>query len=137
MIRWVIQKTCATFSTNQKLKPILTWSTAFSRALGGLLVLTLSSHWFLVILSVVLIGYWDYFRFCSTTLNRKCALKQATASEITTTRNKTYMFHGKKYILSKKSFRKTNEKAPKWLIPDKKLCQSDWRIPVSKLTDFH
>ena len=47
------------------------------------------------------------------------------------------MFHGKKYILSKKSFRKTNEKAPKWLIPDEKLSQSDWRIPVGKLTDFH
>ena len=84
-------------------------------------MLTLSSHWLLVILSVVL----------------KCALKQAAASEITITRNKTYMFHGKKYILSKKSFRKTNEKAPKWLIPDEKLSQSDWRIPVGKFTDFH
>ena len=67
----------------------------------------------------------------------KCALKQATASEITIARNKTCMFHGKKKILSKKSFRKTNEKAPKWLIPDEKLSQSDWRIPVGKLTDFH
>lgn len=46
------------------------------------------------------------------------------------------MFHGKKNILSKKSFRKTNEKAPKRLIPDEKLSQSDWRIPVGKLTDF-
>ena len=36
-----------------------------------------------------------------------------------------------------KNEKKTNEKAPKRLIPDEKLSQSDWRIPVGKLTDFH
>ena len=33
--------------SDSKLKPIATWSPAFSRALGSLLVFTLSSHWLL------------------------------------------------------------------------------------------
>ena len=39
---WLVRKTRATFSTNQmqKLKPIATWSPAFSRALGSLFVFT-------------------------------------------------------------------------------------------------
>ena len=38
--------------SDSKLKPIATWSPAFSRALGSLLVFTLSSHWFLKYYSV-------------------------------------------------------------------------------------
>ena len=38
--------------SDSKLKPIATWSPAFSRALGSLLVFTLSSHWFLKYFSV-------------------------------------------------------------------------------------
>ena len=48
----------------------LTWSLAFSRALGCLLVLTLSYHWLLVILSFALIGSFEFIGFCVTTLNR-------------------------------------------------------------------
>ena len=39
-----------------KLKPITTWSPAFSRALDSLVVYTFSSHWLLEVFSFVLIG---------------------------------------------------------------------------------
>ena len=57
--------------SDAKLKPIATWSVAFSRASGSLHVLTLSSDWFLVIFTFVPIGHCDYFGFGFTTLNRK------------------------------------------------------------------
>ena len=47
--------------SNAKLKPIKTWSPAFSRALGSLLDSTLSSHWFLGVFSFHVIGRYDNF----------------------------------------------------------------------------
>ena len=47
--------------SNAKLKPILTWSHACSRAFRGLHVFASSSDWFLVLLSSVVIGQSDYF----------------------------------------------------------------------------
>ena len=46
-------------------KPIATWSFLLSRAWGSLRVFyrTLSFHWLLVILTLVLIGSCDYFQF--------------------------------------------------------------------------
>ena len=49
--------------SDAKLKPIATWSLAFSRARGRLHAFTLSSHWLLLIFSSVLIGRCDYFGF--------------------------------------------------------------------------
>ena len=57
--------------SDAKLKPIATWSPAFSRAWGRLPVFTLSSHRLLLIFIFVLIGRYDYFGFGFTTLNRK------------------------------------------------------------------
>ena len=45
--------------SDAKLKPIPTWSPAFSRALGGLLGFTLSSYWFLMVWNFLLIMYWS------------------------------------------------------------------------------
>ena len=56
--------------SDAKLKPITTWSFAFSRALGSLLGFTSSSLWFLKVFSKLLIGCCDNFGFRSTTLNR-------------------------------------------------------------------
>ena len=42
-----------------------------SRALGGLLDFTLSSHWLLKVFPFHLIGRCDYFGFGFTTLTRK------------------------------------------------------------------
>ena len=47
------------------------WSPAFSRAFGGFLLFTSSSHWLFVIFFFVLIGCCDYFGFVLTTLDRK------------------------------------------------------------------
>ena len=57
--------------SDAKLKPIATWSLAFSRAWDRLRVFTLSSHWFVVIFIFVLIGRCDYFGFGFSTLNWK------------------------------------------------------------------
>ena len=57
--------------SDAKVKPIATWSLAFSRAWGRLHVFTLSSHWLPLKFSFVLIGRYDYFGFGFTTLNRK------------------------------------------------------------------
>ena len=59
----------------KKLKPISAWSPAFSRALSSLLVLTLSSHWFLGISHFALIGWWNYFSVNLTTLDRNALLR--------------------------------------------------------------
>ena len=53
-----------------KIKTITTWSPAFSRALGSLLVFTLSSHWLLVTFSFALIGCCDNFGNGSSTFSR-------------------------------------------------------------------
>ena len=53
------------------LKPITTWSSAFSRALACLVVFALSSHWFLKVFSFLYIGLCDNSSFCFTTLNWK------------------------------------------------------------------
>ena len=47
--------------SDAKLKSIVTWSHAFSRAWRRLHVFTSSSHWFLVLFSSVVIGQSDYF----------------------------------------------------------------------------
>ena len=63
---WLVQKTRATLPTNQmqnSVKPITTWSPAFSRAWGSLVVLTLISHWLSKVFSCLLIGRCDYFGF--------------------------------------------------------------------------
>ena len=57
--------------SDAKLKPIATWSLAFSRAYRRLLIFALSSDWLLGIFPFVLIGRSDYFGFGFTTLNRK------------------------------------------------------------------
>ena len=57
--------------SDAKLKPIATWSFAFSRACVWLRVFTLSSHWLLVIFIFALIGRCEYFGFGFTTLNPK------------------------------------------------------------------
>ena len=57
--------------SDSKLKPIVTWSLAFSRASGRLHVFALSSYWLLVIFTFVLIDRCDDFGFDFTTLNRK------------------------------------------------------------------
>ena len=45
--------------SDAKLKSITTWSPAFSRALGGLVVFTLSSHWLSKVFYFLLIGCCD------------------------------------------------------------------------------
>ena len=73
-LRSVIGLEISLYPLNQsdaKLKPILTWSLAFSRALRRLRGLTLSFDWLIVKLSRVLIGRNDYFGFGFMTLNRK------------------------------------------------------------------
>ena len=56
-----------------KLKPIVIWTTAFSRASGRSHVFSLSFDWLLVTFTFPLIGLCDYFGFVFgfTTLNRK------------------------------------------------------------------
>ena len=58
-----------------KLKPIVIWTNAFSRASCRSHVFTLSFDWLLVTFTFVLIGLCDYFGFGFvfgfTTLNRK------------------------------------------------------------------
>ena len=61
--------------SDAKLKPITTWSPASSRALGSLVLFTLSSpHWLLKLFFFPLVGRCDSFGFGCTTLNGK-ALK--------------------------------------------------------------
>ena len=68
--------------SDAKVKPIATWLLTFSRASGRLHVLTVSSHWLLVMLTVVLIGCCDYFGFGFKTLNRKALYLKLTASKL-------------------------------------------------------
>ena len=56
---------------NATLKPITSWSLAFSRALGSSFVFSLSSHWLVKVFSFLLIGRCDYFGFGFTTLDWK------------------------------------------------------------------
>ena len=67
--------------SDAKLKPILTWSLAFSRASSRLHVPTLSSDWFLMIFSFVLIGRCDYFGSGFTTLNLKALYSPAISDQ--------------------------------------------------------
>ena len=46
-----------------ELKPFTSWSPAFSRALGSLVVFASSSHWLLKLFSFLLIGRYDDFGF--------------------------------------------------------------------------
>ena len=54
-----------------KVTPIMTWSPAFSRALGSLVVFTSSSHLLVKIFFFPLIDCCDSFRFALTTRNQK------------------------------------------------------------------
>ena len=61
LLRYVIgpENWCHFLSQSDfKPKPITTWSPAFSRALGCLIVFTLSSHWLWRVFSFLLIGCW-------------------------------------------------------------------------------
>ena len=69
--------------SNSKLKPIATWSHAFSRASGSLLVFALSFHWFFEIILLAMIGLCDCFGFGSPT-QLKSALKLRTTPTHTT-----------------------------------------------------
>ena len=62
---------CFLANEEQSQKPIASWSPAISRALGSLLLITLSSHWRRMIYLFVLIGRRDYFGFSPMTRNRK------------------------------------------------------------------
>ena len=64
--------------SDAKVKPIATWSLAFSRAYDRLPVFSLSSHWLPLKFSFVLIGHYDYFGFGFTTLNRKALYSDCT-----------------------------------------------------------
>lgn len=57
--------------SDAKLKPVLTWSRAFYRALGSLVVCTMSSHCLLKEFTFILLGSCDFFGFAFTTLNGK------------------------------------------------------------------
>ena len=62
LLRSVIGSENLRHSLNQsvaKIRPISTWSPAFSRALGSL-VFALSSHWLLKVFSCLPIGCCDY-----------------------------------------------------------------------------
>ena len=56
--------------SDAKLKPIPIWSPAFSRALGWLVVRTLSSHWVLDLFSFLLIGCCDSLVFLYDTQSK-------------------------------------------------------------------
>ena len=60
-----------------KLKPITTWSPAFSRTLDSLVVYTFSSHWLLEVFSFVLIGLGETLDLRHST---KSALINAASS---------------------------------------------------------
>ena len=53
---------------DEKIKPITTWSPAFSRALDSFVGFT---HWLLMVFSFLLIGCREYFGFGFKILNRK------------------------------------------------------------------
>ena len=55
--------------SDSKLNPIAPWLLAFSRASGSFF--NLSSHWLLLVCPLILIGRFDYFGLCFTTLNWK------------------------------------------------------------------
>ena len=76
--------------SDAKLKPITTWSPAFSRALDSLFGFTLSSHWYLEEFFFPPNGGCDYFVVGLMTLNRK-ALSLVT--------NKASLYHTQKKII--------------------------------------
>ena len=76
--------------SDAKLKPITTWSPAFSRALDSLFGFTLSSHWYLEEFFFPPNGGCDYFVVGLLTLNRK-ALSLVT--------NKASLYHTQKKLL--------------------------------------
>ena len=55
--------------SDSKLNPIASWLLAFSRASGSFF--NLSSHWLLLVCPLILIGRFDYFGLCFTSLNWK------------------------------------------------------------------
>ena len=82
--------------SDAKLKPITTWSPAFSRALDSLFGFTLSSHWYLEEFFFPPNGGCDYFVVGLLTLNRK-ALSLVT--------KKASLYHTKKnYCISESRF---------------------------------
>ena len=74
LLRFAIVPENSCHSLNQsdaKPKPVMTWSTAFSRALDSLIVYISNSHWLLKVFPFLLIGRFNYFGFGFTTLIRK------------------------------------------------------------------
>ena len=67
---WLVQTTRATLS-DANLASVMTWSSAFSRALGFLLVFTLRFEWLFRVFSFLLIGCCNHISFDLMTLNRK------------------------------------------------------------------
>ena len=55
--------------SDAKTKLIVTWSHAFPREFRRLRLFALSSHWFIVLFSFVVIGHCNCFGFGFTTLN--------------------------------------------------------------------
>ena len=76
---WLKNSRLAFNQSDAKLIPIAIWSPAFSRALGGLVVFTLSSRWLFQLFSFLLIGRCDYFGFGFMTLNRKVLFEEKSA----------------------------------------------------------
>ena len=68
LLRSVIGPENSRHLIKQSVQPFTTPSAAFSRALRGLLVFTLSCHWLFKAFSVLLISYFHFFGFGSTTL---------------------------------------------------------------------
>ena len=63
---WLVQKTHATNQSDAKLKPITTWSPAFSRALVTLVVFNLNSRCLFKVFFFFLIGCRDYLTYVSS-----------------------------------------------------------------------
>lgn len=53
--------------SDTKLKPSATCSTAFSSTFGTSLVYTMTSHWLMMTLHLILIGHWDFSGFVIST----------------------------------------------------------------------
>lgn len=62
---WLVQKNLGLQldRSDTKLKPSATCSTAFSSTFGTSLVYTMTSHWLMMTLHLILIGHWDFSGF--------------------------------------------------------------------------
>ena len=81
-----------------KLKPSTTWSPAFSRALGSLVVSTLSSLGFLRYFFLALISPFDYCGVILRRLIEKRAKLELTKNKTDAERNEGYQFRGTRLL---------------------------------------